>query len=180
MINEYFEGNHAELVPTADLEKPVNQVFYMLMHDIHKESSSTTKLRAVFDVSVPSSIGVSLNDTLLVRLTVHSTLFDVLLRFRQHRISITADISRMYRAVLLHPTDKNLHQFVWRSSTTQPLHNYRMTCLTFGVTVSSYAANMAVKQNAQDLVLNSVPLSSKGSQFILVSLACRLKPCILV
>ena len=104
---------HTELVPTVELHKPTDQVFYMPMHVVRKESSSTTKLRAVFDASAPSSTGTSLNDTLLVGPTIHSTLFDVLLRFRQHRIAITADVSRMCRAVLLHPADKDLHRFVW-------------------------------------------------------------------
>ena len=153
VMNEYFENDHAELVTTAELDKPTDQVFYMPMHVVRKESSSTTKLRAVFDASAPSSTGTSLNNTLLIGPTVHSTLFDVLLKFQLHRIAITADVSRMYCAVLLHPTDKDLHWFVWRASTSQPLHDYRMTRITFGVAGSSFVANMAVKQNAQDLAL---------------------------
>lgn len=49
------------------------------MHLVYKESSSTTKVRVVFDASAKSSTGVSLNDMLLVGPTVHSTLTDVLL-----------------------------------------------------------------------------------------------------
>lgn len=41
-----------------------------------------TKVRTVFDASFSSSSGVSLSDLLLVGPTVHSTLVDVLLRFR--------------------------------------------------------------------------------------------------
>ena len=58
-----------------------------------------TKVRAVFDASIQSSTGVSLNDQLLLGPTVHSPLVDVLLRFRLHRIAITTDICKMYRAV---------------------------------------------------------------------------------
>ena len=109
----------------------------------------------------PSSTGTSLNSTLLVGPTVHSTLFDVLLKFRLPRIAITANVSRIYRAVLLHPADKDLHRFVWRASPSQPLRDYRMTRITFGVAGSSFAANMAVKQNAQDLALQ-YPLAAKA------------------
>ena len=28
VMNEYFDKEHAELVPTADLEKPIHHVFY--------------------------------------------------------------------------------------------------------------------------------------------------------
>ena len=50
----------------------------------------------------------------------------------------------MYRAVLLDESDKGLHRFVWRRINTEPLFDYRMTRVTFGVSASSYAANMAV------------------------------------
>ena len=56
----------------------------------------------------------------------------------------------MYKAVLLPNEQRDLHRFVWRQSPQEPLKNYRMTRLTFGVSASSFAANMAVKQNAID------------------------------
>ena len=160
-MGEYFDQNHAELVPTADLENPVHKVFYLPLQVVRKESSSTTKLRAVFDASAASSTGISLNDTLLVGPTVHSSLISVLLRFRMHRITLTADVSHMYRAVLLDPSDKDLHRFVWRSSPTEPLHDYRMNRVTFGVAASSYAANMAVRQNAINLAAQ-FPLAAQA------------------
>ena len=98
---------HAEPIPVADLNKPPSQVFYLPMHIVQKESSSTTKIRAVFDAK--SSTGVSLNDTLLVGPTVHSPLVDVLLRFRLYRIALTTDVSRMYRAVELTESDHDFH-----------------------------------------------------------------------
>ena len=85
------------------------------MHAVRKESSSTTKIRAVFDASAKSSSGVSLNDTLMVGPTAHSSLIDVLLRFRFHRITLTTDVSQMYRAVELTSPDRDLHRFVWRN-----------------------------------------------------------------
>ena len=96
---------YAEPVPLADLDRPPSQVFYLLMHVIWKDSSTTTKIRAVFDPSAKSSTGVSLNDTLLVGPTVHSTLIDVLLRFCLYHIALTTDVSRMYRAVELTKSD---------------------------------------------------------------------------
>ena len=86
VMQEYFDLGHAEPVPNADLEKPEQAVFYLPMHAVKKESSTTTKIRAVFDASAKSSSGVSLNDLLLVGPTVHSSLVDVLLRFRFHRV----------------------------------------------------------------------------------------------
>ena len=143
-MEEYFEMDHAEPVPIADLQKSPEDTFY---HAVPKERSTTTKVRVVFDASAKSSTGISLNDTLLVGPTIHPPLIDVLLRFRSHRVALTVDISKMYRAIEL---DRDLHRFVWRKSPNETLHDYRMTRVTFGVSASSFAANMAVKQNAVD------------------------------
>jgi hypothetical protein len=108
VMQEYFDSKHAELIPHVDLEKPQQSVFYLPMHVVRKESSTTTKIRAVFDASAKSSTGVSLNDTLLVGPTVHPSPVDVLLRFRLHRVALTTDVSRMYRGIELTPLDRDL------------------------------------------------------------------------
>ena len=161
VMEEYVELEHAEIVPTVDLDKSPCDIFYLPMHAVRKESSFTTKIRAVFDASAKSSTGVSLNDTLLVGPTIHPPLIDVLLRFRLHRVALTTDVSRMYRAVMLHESDRDLHRFVWRRNPDEPLQDYRMTRVTFGVSASSFAANMAVKQNVLDFALQ-YPLAAKA------------------
>ena len=131
-VQEYFTSGHAEEVPHQDLSKPPKEVYYHPMHHVFKQSSSTTKVRVVFDASAKSSTDVSLNNLLLVGPTVHSPLLDALLRFRLYRVTLIADVSSMYRAVRLCELDKDLHRFVW------------MTCVTFG---SPFAANMAVHKS---------------------------------
>ena len=126
-------------------------MYYMPMHAVHKEFSTTTKLRVVFDASAKTTSGSSLNDQFLVGPTVHSSLIDVLIRFRRHKIAMTTDVSKMYRAILLSKDQRDLHRFMWREDRTQPLRDYRMLRLTFGVSASSFAANMVLKQNALNL-----------------------------
>ena len=161
VMDEYFDQGHAELVPVVDFEKPSHSVFYLPIHAVTKQSSTTTKVRAVFDASAKTSTGVSLNDTLLVGPTVHSSLVDVLLRFRWHHVALVADVSRMYRAIALTPQDRDLHRFVWRNAPNLPLQDFRMTRITFRVSASSFIANMCVKQNAQDHT-NAFPLAAKA------------------
>ena len=122
----------------------------MPTHAVYKASSTTTKIREVFDASAKSSTGVSLNDTLLVRPTVHPPLIDILLHFRSHPVALTADVSKMYRAIELTDTDRDLHRYVLRSDPDETIRDYRMTRVAFGVSASSFAANIAVKQNAID------------------------------
>ena len=89
--------------------------------------------------------------------TLHSSLLDVLLRFRCHVVAITADINNMYRAFELPPSDKDYYRFIWRRD---PLVDFRMRRLTFGVSASSFAVNMSVVQNAVDFS-NEHPLASR-------------------
>ena len=61
-------------------------------------------------------------------------------------------MSKMYYAIELTPVDCDLHRFVWRPSPDQPLQDFRMTRVTFGVS-ASFVANMSIKQNACDFAL---------------------------
>lgn len=146
-----------------ELQKDVQEVYYMPIHVVYKEASTTTKVRAVFDASAKTSSGTSLNDQLIVGPTVHPELVDVLLKFRTHRVALTTDISKMYRAVGLTPYDQHFHRFVWRKEPDQPLQDYKMTRVTFGVAASSFAANMSVQKNAQVLA-QKYPLASRAAQ----------------
>ena len=113
------------------------------------------KVCAVFDASAKSASDVSLNETFQVVSTSHSPLLDVLLCFRMHK---EADVSKMYQAVGLIDCDKDLHRFVWRSHPDDSLVDYRMTRVTFGVSASSFAANMGY---ADDLA-TEFPLAAKS------------------
>ena len=62
-------------------------------------------------------------------------------------------MSKIYSAIELTPEDRDLHRFVWRQSLNQPLRDFRMTRITFGVSASPFVANMSIKQNALDFAL---------------------------
>ena len=57
-------------------------------------------------------------------------------------------------------TDRDYHCFAWRKSLKDPILDYRMTYVTFGVPASSFISNMAIKQNAYDHA-NEYPLAAK-------------------
>ena len=66
----------------------------------------------------------------------------------------------MYCAVVLPEIDHDLHRFVWRSNPSDHLQYFRMTRVSFGVSSSSFAANMAVKRNSLDLA-SKYPLAAQ-------------------
>ena len=131
-------------------QKVPSSVVYMPMHSVINESSTTTKLRVVFDASAKSSTGISLNDTLQVGPTICPSLTNILIRFRSFKIAVSSDICKMYRAVELSPSDRDLHRFVWRRDSSTPLSDYRMTRITFGVAASAFAAIRSFQQTTLD------------------------------
>ena len=62
VIQEYLDLGHAQPVSKEELTAPVQDCYYLSMHGVYKESSSTTKLRVVFDASAQTSNLTSLND----------------------------------------------------------------------------------------------------------------------
>ena len=149
VVQQYLDLGHAEKVPLSEDTTNLTS-YYLPMHAVFKDSSTTTKLRVVFDGSAITTSGTSLNQALLVGPTIQPTLSDILLRFRCYPIALNADISKMYREVQLHPLDKDLHRFVWRASPTDPLQDFRMCRVTFGVSASPYLAVRTLQQTARD------------------------------
>ncbi len=132
----YLELKHAEVVPEPELG---NDHYYLPVHGVFKDHSTTTKVRPVFDGSARTSTGASLNDLLLSRPNLYSHIEDILLMFRLHPIAFSADISKMFREIQLHSPERDLHWFLTRDSSGN-IQDCRMTRLTFGVKSSPFLA----------------------------------------
>ena len=147
-MQSYLDLGHAELVPPGERELACK--YYLPMHSVVKQSSTSTKLRVVFDGSALTTSGHSLNQSLLVGPTLHPSLTTIILKFRSYPIAITADISKMYREVELSASDRDFHRFLWRSTPDGVILEYRMTRVTFGVSASPYLAVRMLQQCAED------------------------------
>jgi hypothetical protein len=94
-LEEYLQLGHMTPISEDEDNKEVPH-FYMPHHGIDKETSSTTKLRVIFNGSAKSSNGVSLNDILMTGPKVQDDLYDIVQRFRLPKIVMSADIAKMY------------------------------------------------------------------------------------
>ncbi len=142
VVREYLSLDHAEIVPPSELHSTPH--CYLPVHGVFKETSTTTKVRAVFDASAKSSTGHSLNDTLLAGPNLCPPLTDVLIRFRHHGVAMSADISKMFREVLLNPEEKDWHRILMRGTSGQIL-DCRMKRLTFGLKSSPFLATHVLR-----------------------------------
>ena len=169
VVQEYLTLGHAQPVTQSEMGIPVTQSYYLPMHAVFKNSSTSTKLRVVFDASSPITSGASLNDVLAAGPTLHPNLDQILIRFRSYRVALSGDVAKMYREVSLCKEDRQLHRFLWRPTTSQPIMDFCMNRVTFGVTSSPYVAVRTLQQTASDF---SKP-SSRATWHIQNSFLCR-------
>ena len=146
-VQEYMQLGHMVIVPEANKE---TSKYFMPHQPVVKESSTTTKLRVVFDASCKTSTGYSLNDTMKVGPKLQQELSDILLRWRSHKIVFAADVEKMYRQIKVHPDDQSFQTILWRFQPQAPVKEYRLTTVTYGTTAAPYLAIKTLQRLAED------------------------------
>lgn len=154
-IREYEQLGHMREVHEDPNEAP-GLVYYLPHHCVLRPTSTTTKLRVVFDGSAKTSSGVSINDVLMTGPTVQKDLFTILLRFRGFQYVFTLDIPKMFRQVRLAP----YLRIFWRYDRNDSLSVYELLSVTYGLASSPFQATMALRQTALDHA-NEFPAAAK-------------------
>lgn len=137
--------------------------YYLPHHAVLRPSSSTTKLRVVFDASAKTRNGNSLNDLLLIGPRLQQDLTSIVLLWRLHKIVFTADIAKMYRQILVDKKDQHLQRIIWRDMPNKPIRSCELKTITYGTASAPYLAIQTLKQLALDEKSNF----SKASEIVL-------------
>lgn len=87
-------------------------------HAVLRQDKTTTKLRVVFDASSHEEGCPSLNDCLFEGPNLNPDLLDVLIRFRLHKIALTADITKTFLQIALAEKEKDAVRFLWLHGNT--------------------------------------------------------------
>lgn len=95
-MREYLEHGHMKPIDDEEVFDCEGTHYYIPHHAVLKESSTTTKVRVVFDASCKTSDSTSLNDHLLTGPKLQVDIRDILFRWRQFPIVLAADIEKMY------------------------------------------------------------------------------------
>ncbi|XP_066260433.1 uncharacterized protein [Euwallacea similis] len=148
-IKEYIKLGH--MTKDTSLDQSLSGHYFMCHHGLYRADAITTNLRVVFDASLPSCTGFSLNNIQMAGPTIQQDLFSILIRFRQHRCVVSADCTKMYRSVWVHPDERPLQRILWRFSPEEPLHCYQLKTLTYGTTSASFLAIRCLFQLALEI-----------------------------
>ncbi|XP_055601535.1 uncharacterized protein LOC129750595 [Uranotaenia lowii] len=156
-MEEYLELGHMQRV-SANLH--VKRCF-LPHHPVLKESSTTTKLRVVFDASCRTSSGTSLNDGLLAGPVIQEDLRSIILRCRTKQVMVVADVEKMFRQIFIAPEDRPLQSILWRKSVLDEVAVYELNTVTYGTKPAPFLATRTLKQLAIDEQLR-YPLAAKA------------------
>nr|VZI26837.1 unnamed protein product [Spirometra erinaceieuropaei] len=148
-MNDYIESGYAEEVPVKDAAYS----WYLPHHPVF-HPAKPNRIRVVFDCAA-KFYGISLNDQLLSGPDMTNSLIGVLLRFRQEKVAIMADIESMFHQVRVPEIDRDVLRFLWwtNGDLSQPPKEFRMTVHLFGATSSpscaTFALNRAITDSAE-------------------------------
>ncbi|XP_045452957.1 uncharacterized protein LOC123662116 [Melitaea cinxia] len=146
VIREYLNLNH--MVKVTDKDKFKETAIYLPHHAVVREDKDTTKVRVVFDASCKGSNGKSLNDDLLIGPPLQAELRHIIMRWRQYKICLVADVVKMYRQVLVNREDTPFQRILWRDSPEKELQEFELLTVTFGTACAPYLAVRSLQELA--------------------------------
>lgn len=107
-----------------------------------------SKLRVVHDAAANVQ-ETSLNSLLLTGPDLLSLLVDIIFRFRDDKIGVTADVREMFPQIKIRSEDRDAQRFLWRDSTDLPISIFRMPSMIFGAASSPFTALYIKNINAE-------------------------------
>ena len=163
--------NVAKKLTDEEIANYKGPVYFIPHHGIYKSTSSSTSLRIVFNSSC-SFMGSKINDYWAKGPDMLNSLIGVLLRFREERVAMHGDISKMFNSVRLGTLEQHTHRFLWRDMDIKRRPNqYCLLAVPFGdrpsgaisITAMHETANMKkdeFPEAARVIIRNSLPTDS--------------------
>lgn len=158
-IQDAINQKHLRLCTPEEVADKKN-AYFMPHHPVVKASSTTTKVRPVFDASAKSSNGFSLNDRLMIGPTVQPTIFEILIKWRMFQIAFTADIEKMYKQIWVHEDDAKFQRILWRNEASIPMQQFIATTVTFGIASAPFQATRVLNEIAT--IESAKPLAAEA------------------
>ena len=147
IIQDQLAEGIIEVVPEKGSE--VGRIHYIPHKAVVRNDKDTTKMRIVFDASAKGR-GPSLNNCLEPGPNLLPELFNVLIRFRFHRVAVVADIEKAFLNIDIAARDRDVLRFLWVKSledVNPEIQSLRITRVTFGVNSSVFLLTGTIRSN---------------------------------
>lgn len=136
-MKEYLNLGNMEFIIETEIR--INS-YYIPHHCILRPESSTTALRVVFNESAHLPNQPSLNDTLFKGPKLQPDILKIFLQFRLHYYVLCADMKMMYRNIWVNPAQCDYQRIVYRFSPTEPIQDFRLLTVVYGLNSSPFLA----------------------------------------
>ncbi|XP_067030907.1 uncharacterized protein [Acropora muricata] len=147
VIREQLKQGIIEAVDQGTTDS-VGKVHYIPHHEVICVDKETTKVRVVYDASAKAqSTTPNLNDCLHTGPPLSSLIYDILLRFRVHKVAISGDIEKAFLNVSGDPRNGDYLCFLWVDDTRSKQSNpqvYRFARVGFGICSSPFLLNATI------------------------------------
>ena len=168
IIEEYVDKGYARKLTPKEASAPTPKQWSLPHHPLRK-INKLDKVRIIMDAAAKHD-GVSLNDKLHTGLDLLNSLVGVLLRFREQRVGLAADIEAMFHQVQTIEEDQPALRFLWRNLGLQrPPDVYQMLVMIFGAASSPCVANYILRKialdNHQDVAFSVDTIKSVDKNF---------------
>ena len=124
---------------------------YLPHHGVVREDKATSKLRIVYNASARAE-GPSLNDCLYTGPKFGQSIFNILLRFRLHKVALAGDIEKAFLMVSVDEGDRDSLRFLWtRDLGRDPpdITTLRFARVVFGVSSSPFLLNATINHHME-------------------------------
>jgi len=126
----------------------IDHAYYTPHHAVIKETSTSTKLRVVFDASMKTTNGTPLNDLFYCGSSSSTRInfnFNAVL-YETFCYQCWYSITKMYRQILMHSNYTRFQRIFWRNSPAEQLSIYKLLIVAFGTSSAPYLATRCIKQ----------------------------------
>ena len=139
------EQEEAGIIEKVSSLENTDKIHHLPHQTVSRTGAETTKVRMVFDASSKDKqSGTSLNTCIRVGPLLNPLIFDIMIRFRQHKVAIVGDIEKAFLNVEVNPMDRGCLRFLWVSDLNTPepsIDVYQFTRVIFGVKCSPFLLN---------------------------------------
>lgn len=159
-IQEYIDLEHMSKInenPDYDVKR-----YFMPHRAVLRPDSSTTECRVVFNASAPTTNGLSLNNLLMVGPVIQPDLLEILWRFRTYATAFSADITKMYRKILVDVNDRPFQSILW--DVDGKIERFQLNTLTYGTSPASYIATHCLAVLGNEFLTDS-PESARAIKY---------------
>ena len=147
IIEDYDDKGYARKLTPEEASVPTPKQWFLPHHPV-RNPNKPEKVRIVKDAAAKND-GVSLNDKLHIGPNLLNSLVGVLLRFREQRVGLAADIEAMFHQVQIIEEDQPALRFLWRNLELERLPDvYQMLVMIFVAASSPCMANYVLRKTA--------------------------------